>query len=240
MKLPKLTFKLSRLYPFFYILLFGALLAGAGRAARSDFVKVRSISCKTQYGPCIPAEEERLQKFVGENILFLKTGEVRAAFGDYFLIREAYAQRVFPNKLAVFLERRKPLTAIETKGAEGVFLSDRDGVVLGFEKDSALPRLVIDNASGMTVGERAESNIIAASQLLYLTYKLGVVGDTLRGELVGDSLKIDLGGTAAYFDLAKDPRVSIGALQLILARAKVDGKLPKVADLRYSNPVLTY
>lgn len=218
------------------------LLGGAAALLRSDFLRIKTIVCKTQYGPCAGEEEERLESLEGESVVFLDSSRVKDIFVEDFKIREVYVQRVFPNKLVVFLERRKPLVAIKLRGVneEGVFLVSKDGTVLEFTKNSSLPRLELEDNSRVVVGQKVDEEVVSALHLVYLTYKLNATPRNVEGALEKRGLVVDLGETTVYFARDKDPQVLVGALQLILSRSRIDGKLPKVIDLRYSNPVLEY
>lgn len=48
------------------------------------------------------------------------------------------------------------------------------------------------------------------------------------------------GDLTALFSLEKDLPSQTLALQFILSRSKIEGRLPKVVDLRFSKPVISY
>ena len=56
-----------------------------------------------------------------------------------------------------------------------------------------------------------------------------------KGELVAS-----ISGTAVFFDLEGDIEMEVVSLQLILSRAKIEGKIPRQVDLRFSKPVVSY
>lgn len=48
------------------------------------------------------------------------------------------------------------------------------------------------------------------------------------------------GRTTVVFDLEKETEKQLASLQFILRRAKIEGRLPAVIDLRFLQPVLKY
>lgn len=223
-----------------FLILFLVLILGGYLLSLRELREVREISCKTQYGPCRSEEQEKLRQFVGEDIIFFNSTDVKEIFSGDFRTRDVYVQRVFPGKLNVFLEKRKPFMGVRLEGFkdEGVFLIDREGVVLEFTRESPLPE-VITKEEKIIVGERLTDGILAATKVVFLAHKLELV-DKVTGMIEGNTVVIDLGGTKVDLPLDKDPGVLIGALQLIMTRSRIDGKLPRSIDLRYSNPVLSF
>lgn len=230
---------LKRLMP-----LFGILFLGVASVLflQSDFLKVKKIDCKTQYGPCNEEETGQLSTFLNQNFLFLQTPEISTAFRKDFRIRKVYVQRIFPSQLIVFLEKRKPLVALRMEGMpeKEEFLLDKEGMVVGLSESSALPLLETGERKDIVVGERADPSLVDASKLLYLTYRLGLTSDRLVGSLERGLFTISIGDTQIFYPLERNPKISAGALQLIWTKSRIDGKLPKSIDLRYSNPVLIY
>lgn len=229
--------RLSKLLPFLLIAVLLLFIVGQ----RAGAGQVQGIICKTQYGPCLQNEEEKLEQWRGQSLLFLSSQNVKEEFSQDFRIKDVYVQRVFPGSLQVFLERRKPIIGLRVDlPEEGVFLVDADGVVLEFTRESGLPLIRLEDKGGIVVGQKVAEPVLQASQILYLIFKLQLQGQSLSGTLAGSEFTVSLGDVDALFTAKNDPRVLVGALQLILARSRIDGKPPGVIDLRYSNPVLTY
>lgn len=216
------------------------LFAAGALVYRGQLFSFQAFSCKSQFGPCSAQEEERIKNFLGRSLFFLDTGEVEEVLSNDFSVKGVYIQKVIPNKLNVFLEKRKPVVAVSVLGfEEGVFLFDRDGVVLGFVESSALPLLKVGKDEHLVVGQKVSEKLSTASKILYLTYKLEA-DKPVKGELQDGRLLVETQSVDVYYPLDKDPRVLVGALQLILVRSRIDGKLPKSIDLQYSNPVLIF
>lgn len=208
---------------------------------RIDFLKVKEITCKNQYGPCEEKDNEVASSFKGANFFFLSESKIRGALLQNFSNREVVIQRIFPNRLEIVVEARKLLVAIaqESLAARGSFLVDQDGVVVEFIKDNTLPLLVIkDKDVELAVGTVVGDELRQASDVVYLLYraqgaKKAILQDNFLQVYLPEAIEV-------YFPIDKDPKTLVGALQLILARSRIDGELPKSIDLRYSNPVLKY
>lgn len=206
----------------------------------SGLFAIKNISCKTQYGPCVGNNEETLKEFYGKNLFLLNSNKVRRKEESIFSNRRVFVQKVFPNTLSVVIEKRKPLAGVSVGiDKKGVFLVDSDGKVIGFSNISELPTVVIDQTNWKTaVGQEVADDTLKALQILNLLYKSQSMSSA---HIEGNTLVVDLtSGSRVYLPQDRDPQVLVGALQLILVRSKIDDKIPKTIDLRYSNPVLRY
>ncbi len=206
---------------------------------KSPLFAVNTINCKTQYSLCSDTDQKLLDSFKGQNLIFLKTHDVEAKITQSFANRKIVVQKSFPGTLSVFLERRKPYVAIRVADSpDGVFLVDNEGVIVEYSKTSSLPAIITSEKSPLVVGESVDSNTLQAIKIMQLVYKSQKATEGLLHDAQLDIKLSD--GALAIFPLDRDPQVSVGALQLITARIRIDGKVPKSIDLRYSNPVLSY
>lgn len=199
-------------------------------------VKVGAVHCKTQYGPCTQDEEKGLDDLVGQDFLQLDTVSVGTKVSESdFRIRRALVEKVFPNSLTIILEKRK--AAISIASANGVFLVDSEGMVIAFAKTATLP-ILYGVKSALVVGERVSPEIEASAKIIFLVNRAQGANTAY---LEDGSLRVSLpNDISAQFSLDSDLRARVGALQLILSRIRMDGKLPKTIDLRYSKPILKY
>lgn len=221
------------------IILSVLLLALFGLVVRGGLFDIKSIDCKSQFGPCDQKEEEKLNVFLDKNLFTVGKKDVNQALAGNFMNKAVNIQRVFPNRLVVNIKKRKALVAIKIKGwDEGMFLLDKEGVVVDFVKSSGLPSVILNNGDGLIVGKKSEPNLDQVVKILYTAYK--AEGIKIAQLEDGKLSLITKEGVEAIFPLDGDFQVLVGALQLILSRSRIDGKLPKTIDLRYSNPVLRY
>lgn len=66
----------------------------------------------------------------------------------------------------------------------------------------------------------------------------GLVGKEIK--ITGDKATAIVSGTKVFFNLGENLQKQVVSLQFILSRAKIEGKLPKSIDLRFSKPVVSY
>lgn len=208
---------------------------------KGNLFSIEKIDCKTQYGPCSERDIETLETFQGKNLFLLPQTDVRKSLGENFLNRQVSMQKIFPNRLEIVIEKRKPAVAlVQSPIAEmGFFLLDQDGVVVEVAKETILPVLTLPvRDENMELGKEVGQEIKKAAKILSLVYGLRKTKET---RLESNFLYVkDLDGIEIFFPLNQDPEVSVGALQLIITRSRIEGSLPKTIDLRYSNPVLKY
>ena len=153
--------------------------------------------------------------------------------------RKVVVQRVFPETLVLILDKRKSMVALKVLNSESLLLLDKDGVVLEFVENSSLPTITVqEQILGLSIGQKLENKFTNAAMVFYLTYKTqGIKGSVLAQK----TLRFELSdGPVVLYSLDKDPQTSVGALQLILSRSRIEGKLPKIIDLQYSKPVVRY
>lgn len=56
----------------------------------------------------------------------------------------------------------------------------------------------------------------------------------------GEEIVASIAGILVFFNLKEDLTTQVVSLQLILSRAKIEGRAPRLIDLRFSKPVVSY
>lgn len=236
----KRNFRNNNLFSYLSKLIVIMVLLGATYFyIKNNYFKVAKIDCKTQYSLCSEQDQNTLSELVGKSMIDVNSKSVEDKIIKNYSNRRIVTQKIFPSTLSVFIEKRKPLVALDpTIGEEGLYLVDNDGVIQQFVNSSSLPVVVLTPNSPLMLGGKADSDIQQAVKLMHLIYK----GQNInKGSMNGKSLEILLSNDIkVIFSLDRDPQVLVGALQLITSRIRIEGKVPKSIDLRYSNPVLTY
>lgn len=69
-------------------------------------------------------------------------------------------------------------------------------------------------------------------------HQYGLLAQNLR--VTGNEAVASISGIPVFLTLDKDLNSKVASLQLILSRAKIEGRLPRAIDLRFSKPVLSY
>ncbi|MBI2590607.1 MAG: hypothetical protein HYW33_01870 [Candidatus Blackburnbacteria bacterium] len=209
----------------------------------ANFVTVDNIVCKTQYGPCDQQDLELASRFIGKNLFLVTSAEVGEMLSGSFKNNKVFVSKYFPDTLSLVIEKRKGFVAVSKPDVgSGFFLVSSDGTALSYEESSALPKLVLSEEVAMpVVGGKVDQDLINAGKTLSLL-RLGQNVSTadFSKEGLAVSINWDSSSISVTFPANGDPELLTGALQLILSQAKMDGKIPKVIDLRYKNPVLRY
>lgn len=209
----------------------------------SQLLVIKTVDCKTQYGPCENEDIQLASRFVGKNIFLVSDLVVGETLQANFKNNRVFVHRQLLHTLSLVIEKRKAALAIrKEKLTRGLFLISSDGMTLAFDNArSALPTVNLsEDYPTPVVGEKVSAEIASASKILGLVKKVENIFD---GQLdkEGLSVTISLGkNVKVIFPKDGNPQVLVGALQLILEQAKMKNKIPEVIDLRYKNPVLRY
>ncbi|MDP3888836.1 MAG: hypothetical protein Q8Q24_02215 [bacterium] len=59
-------------------------------------------------------------------------------------------------------------------------------------------------------------------------------------QVLGDSITATISGATTYFNQKEDILKQVVSLQYIISRAKIEGKIPKVIDLRFDKPIVSF
>lgn len=229
--------------------------------ARSEFFKINTITCSVGETTCSGQIWTKLFSLsVGKNILFLSPQtlieEIQTSFPDVDGVK---IEKILPNKLEFKLKLREAIAAItleaeseayvSTPSAEErpiplgkeFFIVDEEGVV--FKKvDSSLnlPIILISNVLEINIGQKLTTDPLTRSiRIISLLSKLD-----LKPEIAKVSEGVILiwlrDGPELAFSPKKEIISQVGSLQLILSRAKIEGKMPEKIDLRFDKPVVKF
>lgn len=207
---------------------------------KSSSLQLKNIDCSSQYGPCNVEDLAKFEQYKNKNLLFLDSSEVKNKGEESYNNRKVIVQKYFPGTLKIILEKRKSIVALKSRDPRSPILAiDRDGTLIDTPKETQLPVIYIRrNLGDLYLGEKVEQPVVNAVQVFYLSQKYWNIQDAVLDQ---DKLQITLDSqTIVNFALDRDPQALVGALQLIETRSRIEGKLPKLIDLRYIRPVLTY
>lgn len=176
---------------------------------------------------------EILQLVQNQNIFLIDESHVQTTLKKNPLVKDLTFSKSLPNSITVTVTFRDP--TFSWQGKNGVFLVDDSGFVFQSGPGAGLPTVISQNK--LILGQSLPSNLISrVSQVLKGTQPYFVSINTQPTAY----LVALTGGTTATFDPTADLDLQSQALQLILAKAKIDGKLPRTVDLRFPKPVVTY
>lgn len=239
------------LWVIFFILLFFA----GGLFWRSDLLRFRRLDCFLENQPC-PQETWAgiFDLITGRSLLsFSRPALEEKISRKYPQFSQATAKIVFPDKLTVSLRARDPLlltawlSSLPPEGSPSaeLWLADWEGIVL--EKSlspSSLPVVFFLSPSppplsvGFDFRRYQLEKVFILSRLLLEKGLVFTIGQT---EVKEQKLTVRLAsGPQVTFSLEKDGSSQVGSLQLILARAKMEQKTFRSADLRFAKPVVVF
>ncbi len=207
----------------------------------SGSIKVKKITCKTQYGPCTASLEEQLSRLMGARLLTVSTHAIEDIALSLPSVREVHVYKYFYGKLEVVLNITKPYGAIQLRLPNGelsqqLFLVDQGGRRVGTTDVTSLPTLVIPS-SLMSISDYNPnlSPYLGVADLMNRARGIKTV------ELTADALIFRVENVVVWFPQETiDPRLLVGSLQFILARSTIEGKQPVKIDMRFKNPVVVF
>lgn len=196
---------------------------------------VRRIECYTQFGTCPSSLLSPLQQYKNARMFSrFATSQLQSGFSQNSQVVQVSLYRRLPSTLVFNLRLRRPIGTVANSvlGAQSVV--DDSGIIYSTATNSALPLLLLDSPSS-----NLDSDQVTALKIL------NQIGETspqrLVGELQGTKLVVNYPqGLSVLIDINQTMDAWYPALQLILQRSKIDGKLPHKIDMRFTNPVVTY
>jgi len=222
------------------IILIGLLVFGWWYSR--GIVKANSIECYTQYGICSSDITEKLTWLSRTPLLFpLPHQKVTRQLSQFTQVKKAKLYRRLPSTLVVSIDLRKPLGIIGPQVLGTKAIADEEGVVIGLVDSSTLPQLVADvKQPGYKIGDRISG---LEGQAMKVLSEIGSISSKqIIGRLQDSKLEVLLSEspTQIWLDINYLPPNWKDSLQLILDRSKIQSKVLKIIDLRFTNPILSY
>lgn len=228
-------------------------------------LNIKQIEVNNNGASCINQEliKDELE-LIGENIFLVNEKNVLIKVtSEYPCVKNLNIEKKIPQKVVVNLEGRKALTRIVTytptlevdiseiisstsaladwstpsSPSGKLFIIDGEGVVFGESEDYALPMLFIQEEN-LNLGERLDKAIFANISIIF--EKLGKLNLGISEAKLTDNYLLVKTHPQLIFSLRKDILTQLASLQLILQKAKIDGREMKIVDLRFDKPVVTY
>jgi cell division septal protein FtsQ len=220
---PRLRRKLSTILIFLVVATFLAL---GMKFLSSDYFAINSVEVKDDsQGKVTAAIKEAL---LGKNLIFLGDDTTKGVLATNLSVLKVSLEKIFPNKVIAKVTWRTPLLSFQSK--YGRYLIDQSGLAYAPSSGEKLPE-VSNASSNLRLGDRLPSEqvnlivkIIAAIEKNYTVLTIRFQDDFLEVNLAS--------GTRVIVPLQGDLDQEQNALQLLLSQAKIEGKLPKVVDLR--------
>ncbi len=190
-------------------------------------ISIVKIDCSSQYGRCSSLVAGYLKE--AENLpLFVSISKVKSVLKNQIVIDDFSVQYKIPNKLKVDILEKKAVIAFTNSSLSEFVLNDKNGLILGKEKQTNLPVIIFD-------GELDRSQKVEAIQIAMRAF---ILHSVKVSHLFSDRLEINLqNGAKVIFPLTEDIDVLFGSLQVILFQLNSHFEVNTI-DLRFKNPIL--
>ncbi len=192
--------------------------------------KIEAIDCQINQTPC-PAEiEKEWEDLLGQNFFLArpkqKIGEMKASHPHWEKIE---IKKIPLNKILVEITTRQPVACLLV--GDKTFLLDQEAVVVKeVEANPGLPEIETEKFHQEEV-KKALAAIALVSQQSLPFNRLKIIS---LEELLLFLPEIEV------FLPTEAMAEKIASLQVIVSRAKIEGKIPVKIDLRYKKPVITF
>jgi len=212
---------------------------------RGDFFKINQVVCFDNLDKVAPCQADlwfRVNGLVlGKNIVSLSPPKIEQLIKDELPgINQVEIKKKLPNKLIVHLTKRKPIAVIEAN--KDYYQVDYQGIILAkLDQPTDLPLIASGEVSVAADNHQLDSPVILSS--LDFLYQLLIKNIEARRLEITDSRELTVflkTGPKVLISLDKNIKEQVDSLQLILERAKIEGKQIELIDLRFDKPVISY
>jgi hypothetical protein len=198
----------------------------------------KRIECYTQYGNCPQVITDKISWLVGTKLLYSLPGaKVKEELKSVIEIKNIKLYRKLPKTLVLSLEMRKPIGTVGSQVLGMHVVADDEGLIIGKTDKTNFPLLL--NSGKIGLGDKLSSMETDSLKIL------GSLNSLSTGQIVG---QIEGKELTVYFpenfkvllDLSHITSNWYTTLQVILTRSKILSKIPKVIDLRFSSPIVSF
>lgn len=245
------------LAPFFVLLL---VLLGI---FKFDLLLIKNIEVDINSANCLDGIDlKSLIALEGENIFLINDTSIEKKLTEnYHCIKDIKLAKIFPHKVKLTIDGRRDLARIAkmtteaTSSSRSAFLDwttpystessfyvvDELGYVFKKTESTTSP-LIYTDTDTLEIGSRFSSEIFKKiSVVLHRLKENGLFNPNLEVQSrLGEDIFLVKNAEKLIFSLKKDIFGQLGSLQLILQKAKIEGKVVESVDLRFDKPVVVY
>lgn len=212
---------------------------------RGDFFKINQVICFDSLDKDNPCQADlwfRVNSLtLGKNIISLSPQKTEEIIKEELPgIDQVKIEKRLPDKLIVYLAKRKPIAVVETNSE--YYQVDYQGVILAkLDQPTDLP-LIVSGEFSVAADNRQFKSALILSSLDFL-YQLLISSIEAHRLEITDSRELTVflkTGPKVLISLDKNLKKQVDSLQLILERAKIEGKQIELIDLRFDKPVISY
>lgn len=234
---------------------------------KSPLLQIRKISVDLHGVNCVTEQQLRTDNRLMQNILMFEQEKVRQQWlQQYSCIGQVFFHRRFFNQLIVDVHPRipfvqvtgylpKPLPTLSNSEASastgtalfdwsfpvatsgGILVADQHGVIIAGGQQSNLPLLYYPE-SELIVGQRLDPKLFSTIALV-IEKMNSFASPVSQVRFDGKSLLLQ-SSQKVVLSFPDEINRQLASLQLILSKAKIDGKAMDKIDLRFDKPVVIY
>lgn len=234
---------------------------------KSGIFNISKISLEINNASCV--NEQSLKSDLnldGKNILVISQDTVfEKVANKYPCIGQVRVERQFPHDIKIKIEGRNPVAGLISLPETSIqflnsleatpssqtallnwsfpnrptesFLIDETGIIFGNNESGDLPVIFINNQN-LKVGYTMDPQLwVKSFFILDGLKKINI--EFSKVKMIDDCLQVEANPKIA-FSLSRDILKQLTSLQLILQKAKIDGRIIETIDLRFDKPVVIY
>lgn len=168
------------------------------------------------------------QEKINKNLLFFPVQKVREQLRNQNpLLKDIVIRKKFPNTLEITAHTRDPVARVSLDNREIVV--DSAGITLGISQQEHQKLPVIIGVTENSESLQKSVIIIAGLSDIYSVTNIN-----------GSSLLAKTSTTDIYFPQKHDLNDKVATLQTLLSGFRIKGTLPKMIDLRFEKPIVTF
>lgn len=183
----------------------------------------------------VPAKIEIDSETISRNLLFFPVEKVRKKLlEEYPQFSDIKIHKRYPQTLEVELIAREPIAVVQTSGRR--VLVDKEGMIIGDTDNNEKP--IIDLPNFQIKGTKIDHPAVKAS----LAFLAGMAqyDDIKRIIVEHGTLRVQTSAMTYIMTEKRDGSESARTLQSLLTGFRIRGTLPKIIDLRFEQPVVTW
>lgn len=176
-------------------------------------------------------------RLISGNSIFFPSAKVKQdLLHQYPQLKDVIITKQFPHTIVIKPVLRQPFAQLVT--AKATYGIDEDGHVVGVSGEESLPQLFIDEPSVRVGSVLSDPKIQSSLQFLKKSKAILAVS-AIRGDDSG-SLRAISGTTELLFTQNQNIDTVMATLQTLITGVRIKGTMPKIIDVRYTKPIITF
>jgi len=199
--------------------------------------RITKIECYTQFGPCSDNITASLQMYKNKLLISrIKSLQIVSLIGKPESFKSVKIFRRFPQTLVITLIYRQAILRVNSAVLGFQTAVDSEGMVINTNNTDTLPYL--NTPQKYKPGDMLDKQSLKAVQVTFDLSK--ILLKPVKADFVSPIIKTNIDGSEILLDINYLSDDWSSSLQKVLSRSKINSKVPKIIDLRFSQPVLTY